>query len=240
MEHRLAFTLLVTSLLPSCFFDAIGTGQQGGGGPGQGGATSSASEVGGSTSTSGGDGTGGAGGALVGGSGGEGGQPPVLCGNGVLDANEECDQPENCTNCLVSGASPCLGAEGLSFGAATVGTTLGSPVTVGPGGNFDDAGCAERDGARPAKLYRFDMGPVATGLRVDVNGHTPDGLDDPIVWIYKGCTPSPLTCAGDADTDPETAQIGVQPPYTIVYVAFAEYGSGNAGGDFQYTVTFEN
>lgn len=247
-------SLLVSSLVAGCVFDAHGT-RQDTTSTGQGGsATSSSVSSGGSGPSSTTVGSGGngpvCGDGVV--------EPPetcetgsasfpscqackivAQCGNNVIDPGEACDETSaDCTSCQVT-AGKCFNAEKLTLSLAPVASTsVGSTITL-PGAFSDTQMCG---GAQPraVKLFRYDVGPYPNGLFISATG---DGgtFNDAVIWRYAGCALASSAC-NDIDPDPlgvanNTAFLAIPPqaPGSVIFLAIGDWGSQT--GAFHYIAT---
>ncbi|TKD07341.1 myxococcus cysteine-rich repeat containing protein [Polyangium fumosum] len=214
-----------------------GLGGQGGSGGGGAGGSGGAGGAGGQGGA-GGMGGAGNGGAGNGGAGGQGGAS-FVCGNGVIEPGETCDDgnampADGCSSqCLLEPGTTCgdavdLLATGQMQGETLVyaGTTLGSPV---PG--FGTPTCSAGGTAAPAVVHRYVTGSSparVTFETTDIGG----ALADTVAWAYLDCLDTSVEHACDDDSgDGPLARLetAVLPPQTPVFLVVSGYAAANVG-----------
>ncbi|MBW2525528.1 MAG: hypothetical protein JRI23_15195, partial [Deltaproteobacteria bacterium] len=156
------------------------------------------------------------------------------CGNSVIEPGEECDAPTECSNCTVVAPSVCVGAQPLTLGdfnGDTTGSTISSFGDVAA--HFTES-CSSYTNVVPLRLYRHQNGEYPSGIAVFAHGlDSTSGFDDAIVWSYVGCAVEPAACSDDASpligAQDSAMFTPVLPPFAVLYVAIADYDSGDVG-----------
>lgn len=212
--------LAVFTSLAGCFLDTAGQGQ----------------DAVGASSTEGG-------GGAAGGAGGSGGDSAV-CGNGVLEAGEACedynDQADTCVSCrfagscgdgVIGGGEECDGdarfecTESCTFGAGMCselplleqGSVEAEQTEMPDGAIFGKPAVQScSTDAQGAWLFRFETGPYPRGFVTYLDG---DGVS-PLLFTTLGCGSEMLSC--QRGNDPLLVATPIFSPGTIVFGGIAD------------------
>lgn len=225
-----------------CFLDAGGAPLGSGGDGADGGAPTSMS-TGGSDTTPSSGASGGGGNDMDMPGGGPVGGAPSSCGNGDIDAEEECDGQADCTaDCELGADSQCFGAPPLPLGESSVDVTQESQAVFVSFDDFTGTSCQEADVPNEAKTEIFRY--VTPALY-------PEGLfasagiddDEPLIYAYRGCGDEPLDCGAGPEDQLGRILVPIQPPGSILFVGVTERGADLGTFDlyvrpFRYYDTF--
>jgi cysteine-rich repeat protein len=174
------------------------------------------------------------------GQGGAGGSASV-CGNGVIEPGETCDDGDmtngdGCSaTCVLEPGTACGNAVDLTNPAVVTvtsgvttyaGTTAGSMVTT-----YGAPTCSIGTSGAPRVIHRYRTGASQTALTIDL-ADTQGGLADTVVWAYLDCLDTTSELACDDDSGPgnlSAVTTPVLPPDTNVFIVVSGFDAAGPG-----------